>query len=112
MSAAPIRWRSAAIAEPVRYRLLILAATACMSGWNSAAFCDDGLSDDFSPPILHAPALATSVHIPPAVATAGVAYTSPAFGAASHAVRRALPCSSTNPCAIVTPATDSVLPTH
>jgi hypothetical protein len=94
----------------MRTPFLILVAVAWMSGWSSPALCQDDPSDDFPPALIHDPSLATSVYFPPTVTTAGVAYTGPALGASSRAGARAFACTPTNPCAMVTPAADSVLP--
>ena len=88
----------------MRAPLLILVMLA-IGGWGSAALGDDG-SDDFPPPLIHDPSLATSIYIPPLVVTAGVANT----GAAPRARAPGLPCSRTNPCAMVTPTADSIAP--
>ena len=90
----------------MRYSLLVLAMLG-IGGWGSAALGDDG-SDDFPPPLVHDPSLATSIYISPLVVTAGVANT----GAISRSSARPLPCSRTNPCAMVTPAADRVAPAH
>lgn len=86
-------------------RIILLICVVVASSLSSPAFCDDG-ADDFPPPILHDPSLATSVYIPPAVTTADVA----AVGSPRGAVTRPLPCSRTNPCAMATPAADYVRP--
>jgi hypothetical protein len=89
----------------MRLSLLILAAMAW--GLSSPAFCDD--APDPPPPAFYDdPSLAASIHFQPAVTTAGVAATGPTLGAANRA--RTLPCTTTNPCAMATPAANSVLP--
>jgi len=88
---------------------VILALAMVSVAWSSPAFCQDDL--DIPPPALfHAPSLATSVYFPPALTNAVVADAGHAFGMVSRNSARPLPCTSTNPCAIATPAADFVPP--
>jgi len=80
---------------------LMLMVSAWLGAWSIPAACaDDG---GLPPFLLQAPSLATSIYFPPSTTTAGTAVTGPA--SVGHTPNR--PCSSANPCALVTPAANS-----
>lgn len=86
----------------MRWPSLMLMVSAWLGAWSiPAASADDG---GLPPFLLQDPSLATSIYFPPSTTTAGMAVTGP--GSVGHTLNR--PCSSANPCAVVTPAADSV----
>lgn len=92
----------------MRPPLLFPVTSLWLAFASSPAICDNAALSDL-PPILPDPSLATSVRIPPSVATAGVAQVGPSLSATNRIGSRGA-CASTNPCAMATPATDHVAP--
>ena len=85
--------------------LAVLAAPLILL-WSSSGYCQDSSESplgDPAPAAVKDPSLSNSGHFSPAQGTAGVAAVLPAK--ASHGTN----CSTTNPCALPTPARDRVV---
>ena len=98
-----------AIAEPM-HRLPVFLVAAALNIWSTPALSEGGALDDPLPPALSDPSLAASVRFSPASTNAGVASIGPALNSVANASAHPRACSNTNPCAMATPAADSVRP--
>jgi hypothetical protein len=92
------------------HRLPVFLVAAVLNIWSTPALSEGGALDDPLPPALSDPSLAASVRFSPASTNAGVASIGPALNSAVRVSARARSCSSTNPCAMATPAADHVPP--
>jgi len=90
---------------PVR----IFVTLILIAGWTGRAYGEDGPLDDPPPAVMEAPSLASSIFFPPSLVTAEAADTGAALDSGETKISvRASRCSSTNPCAVPSPARDHV----
>ncbi|HET7086055.1 MAG TPA: hypothetical protein VFI23_14860 [Rhizomicrobium sp.] len=81
---------------------MVLVMAGCVAA--GPAWCQ--VEDDTPPPALSVdPSLSTSIRVPPAAVTAGVADTGPALSSSGRALR----CSALTPCAATSPAADRAM---